>query len=81
MTLKILGLTVDVLDVSTAPHESIVNSLTRNDIIFVGGGNTFYLLQELRRSEADKIYNSRLDLKIITDKQVIQVEDERIKIL
>ena len=152
-TLESLGLTVDVLDVSTATYDSIVSTLTKNDIIFVGGGNTFYLLQELRRSGADKIvvqevnkgklyigesagavitcpdigycagmdnpekapeltdytglglvdfyivphignaemgeaaekavaeYNSRLDLEVITDKQVIQVEDERHRIL
>ena len=152
-TLESLGLTVDVLDVSAASYDSIVSTLTKNDVIFVGGGNTFYLLQELRRSGADKIlvqevnkgklyigesagavitcpdigycagmdnpekapeltdytglglvdfyivphignaemgeaaekavaeYNSRLDLEVITDKQVIQVEDESYRTL
>ena len=152
-TLQSLVLKVDVLDVASASYESIVSALTKNDIIFVGGGNTFYLLQELRRSGADKIvaqevnkgklyigesagaviacpdigycsgmdspekapdltdytglglvdfyivphigneemgeaakkaveeYNSRLDLKIITDRQVIQVDGENNRIL
>ena len=32
-TLESLGLTVDVLDVSTATYDSIVSTLTKNDII------------------------------------------------
>ena len=151
--LQSLGLKVDVLNVSSASYESIVSALTQNDIIFVGGGNTFYLLQELRRSGADKIvaqevnkgklyigesagaviacpdigycsgmdspekapdltdytglgladfyivphigneemgeaakkaveeYSSRLDLKMITDRQIIQVDGENNRIL
>ena len=41
-TLESLGMTVDVLEVSTASQEEIVDSLKRNDVIFVGGGNTFF---------------------------------------
>lgn len=53
-SLKRLGLTVDELDVSSSSYETIMNKLRRNDFIYVAGGNTFYLLQELRKTGADK---------------------------
>ena len=53
--LENLGLKVDVLEISAASREKITRSLTENDLIFVGGGNTFFLLQELRRTGADKL--------------------------
>lgn len=53
--LESMGLKVDELEVSTAPYEKISDSLHKSDIIFVGGGNTFFLLQELKRTGADQI--------------------------
>lgn len=53
--LKQLGLTVDELEISSSSYETIVRKLQRNDFIYVTGGNTFYLLQELRRTGADKV--------------------------
>jgi len=52
--LEKLGLVVDVLEVSTATHEEIIRKLKNNDYIYVTGGNTFFLLQELKRTKADK---------------------------
>ncbi|MFV0517051.1 MAG: peptidase E [Aminipila sp.] len=49
------GLIVDVLDVSTATTDQIKAKLNGNDLIYVTGGNTFFLLQELKRKGADKI--------------------------
>lgn len=53
--LKRLGLTVDELEISTSSYETIVDKLTKNNFIYVTGGNTFFLLQELRKSGADKV--------------------------
>lgn len=54
-TLKSLGLIVDELEISTSSYETIKTKLQRNDFIYVTGGNTFYLLQELKRTGADKV--------------------------
>lgn len=54
-TLRRLGLTVDELDISSASYETAKSKLEKNDIIYVAGGNTFYLLQELKRTGADKL--------------------------
>ena len=47
-SLEELGLIVDELELSTA-------KITNNDIIYVTGGNTFFLLQEMIRTGADKL--------------------------
>ena len=50
-----LGLNIEVLDVSSAPKDLIRRTLQRCDLIYVSGGNTFYLLQELEKSGAKTI--------------------------
>ena len=52
-SLEKLGLLVDVLEVSTASSQEITSKLENNDFIYITGGNTFYLLQELKRTNAD----------------------------
>ena len=70
--LESLGLTVDVLEVSTASQEEIVDSLKKNDVIFVGGGNTFFLLHSgadqilIREVEKGKLYIGESAGSIIT---------------
>lgn len=54
-TLRRLGLTVDELDIYSASYETAKSKLEKNDIIYVAGGNTFYLLQELKRTGTDKL--------------------------
>ena len=53
--LEKIGIIVDELEVSTASSEEISDKLTKNEYIYLTGGNTFFLLQELKRSGADKI--------------------------
>ncbi|EAD7213868.1 peptidase [Listeria monocytogenes] len=53
--LKDLGLIVEELDVATETLEEITMTLKKNDFIYVTGGNTFFLLQELKRTGADKL--------------------------
>ena len=50
-----LGIITDVLDISQASKEEIASKLSNNDYIYISGGNTFYVLQELKRTGADTI--------------------------
>lgn len=60
--LEKLGLVVDELEVSTSTKEEIENKLKSNDYIYITGGNTFFLLQELKRTGADKIIIEQINL-------------------
>lgn len=48
--LKENGYDVAVLDVSTAPHGKSVQVIKNSGCLCISGGNTFYLLQELKRN-------------------------------
>ncbi|MDR0387057.1 MAG: Type 1 glutamine amidotransferase-like domain-containing protein [Treponema sp.] len=50
-----VGLIIDELEVSKASKDEIDNKIANADYVFVAGGNTFFLLQELKRSGADKL--------------------------
>lgn len=53
--LEKMGLTIDELEISTATLDEINSKIRNNDFIYVTGGNTFYLLQELKKTGTDKI--------------------------
>ena len=53
--LQNLGLIVDELEVSSEPYEVIEKSISNADCIFICGGSTFFLMQELKRKGADKL--------------------------
>lgn len=58
--LEKLGLNICLLDISVAESNEITAKLQNSDIIYIGGGNTFYLLQELKRSGADKLIKKQV---------------------
>lgn len=44
-----LGFEVDVLDIAQETEEVIKDKLNYTPSLYISGGNTFYLLQELKR--------------------------------
>ncbi|MDR2044340.1 MAG: Type 1 glutamine amidotransferase-like domain-containing protein [Clostridium sp.] len=53
--LEKLGMSVEELEISAAPKDEIASEISGADYVFVSGGNTFFLLQELRRTGTDKL--------------------------
>ena len=56
--LEKLKMTVTIIDLN---HPTFKEQIKVSDIIFVAGGNTFYLLQELRRSGADQLIEEHIN--------------------
>ena len=50
-----LGFVIENLEVETKTAKEIEESLLNADAVFVCGGSTFYLMQELKRKGADKM--------------------------
>ena len=64
-----LGFAVVELELSTATPSEIEQTITQADALFIDGGNTFYLLQELKRKNhirAGKLYMGNSAGSIIT---------------
>ena len=59
--LEKMGLLIDELEISTATPAEIAKKLQRNDFIYITGGNTFFLLQELQKKGADHILREQVD--------------------
>lgn len=60
--LEKMGLIVYELEISTAKQSEIIRKLQNNDFIYISGGNTFFLLQELQRVGADAIIIEQIKL-------------------
>ena len=56
-----LGIHIDELDLAAMPRAELAQKIATCDFIFVGGGNTFYLLQELKRTGLDAIIKAAVE--------------------
>jgi dipeptidase E len=59
--LQSLGFIVEDLEVSSAPQVAIEESISKADGIFVCGGSTFFLMQELKRKGVDKLISQHIE--------------------
>jgi len=59
--LQSLGFIIEELEVSSVPYEVIEKSISDADGIFVCGGSTFLLMQELKRKGADKLISQHIE--------------------
>jgi len=53
--LKALGMVVEDLEITRCGMEKVAQVLQDCDCIYISGGNTFFLMQELRRTGTDKL--------------------------
>lgn len=51
-----LGFSINILDISKTEKQKIENILKDTKILYVSGGNVFYLLQELKRKKNFRYY-------------------------
>ena len=83
-----LGYSLNIIDISELEKEEIEKVLENTNVLYISGGNTFYLLQELKRKEIlniikDKISNGMIYIgesagAMITSKNIeyVQIMDD-----
>ena len=58
--LENLGMQITELNISTTEASKIKNTIENVDCIYVSGGNTFYLLQELKKTGTDELIKQHI---------------------
>ncbi|WEV65248.1 MULTISPECIES: Type 1 glutamine amidotransferase-like domain-containing protein [unclassified Bifidobacterium] len=58
LAMRLNGFRVRTVDLATTMRDEVKRSLAASDVIWVGGGNSFHLLHELKRSGAGRVIAS-----------------------
>lgn len=56
-----MGYQIEILDIANTDKETAVNKLEQTDLVYISGGNTFYLLQELQNKNLIDILKRRIE--------------------
>ena len=56
-----LGWKVEEMDLATVSRDALAEALNRNHLVYVQGGNTFYLMKWIRESGFDQLIHSWLE--------------------
>lgn len=62
--LAAMGYQVDELDVASESQAAAIDKIKAAHIIYISGGNTFYLLQELKRKQLLPVINEKINAGI-----------------
>ena len=60
-TFKDLGFEIEVLDIASCNRETAQAKIFQSKILYISGGNTFYLLQELKRKNLISYLKERIE--------------------
>lgn len=56
-----LGMHLETVQIAEQSTEEITKMMEQNDVMYVSGGNTFYLLQELRKHRLDDVLKEEIN--------------------
>ncbi|GLF90189.1 putative peptidase Lmo0363 [Bacillus safensis] len=56
-----LGMQLETVQIDEQSTEEITQMIEQNDVIYVSGGNTFYLLQEFRKHRLDDVLKKEIN--------------------
>ncbi len=60
-----LGWQIQLLDISEASEDEIKREMSKAEVLYVSGGNTFYLLSELKKKNLLPVIRSCIDLGMV----------------